>query len=152
MRSEMGGARASFGLRLLQLARLWRQAVDAEIQKTIFPDSGWRVLVWLSRTGEKLRQKDLAAIMAIEGPSLVRLLDNLDKAGLVRRELDTGDRRARRLVLTPAGREAALAIEARLTAVEAELLAGFSDEELAACSALLGRLDQRLQARRGGAG
>ncbi|KAA2212665.1 MarR family winged helix-turn-helix transcriptional regulator [Teichococcus oryzae] len=148
MRMEAADRRTAFGLRLLRLARLWRQAVDAEIQKDTFPDSGWRALIGLHRSGEGLRQKDLAAAMAIEGPSLVRLLDNLGAAGLVRREMDAGDRRARRLVLTPEGRAAAARIEARLSAAEAALLDGLPDSELDACSAVLSRLEQRLHARK----
>lgn len=140
--------RAGFGLRLLQLGRLWRQAVDAEIRKDAFPDAGWRALLWLHRAGEELRQKDLAAAMGIEGPSLVRLLDGLSSAGLLRRVADATDRRARRLSLTPEGRAAAVRIEARLRGVEAEWLRDIPGPELAACTALMARLEARLMARR----
>ena len=140
--------RAAFGQRLLHLGRLWRQAVEAEIQKDTFPDAGWRALLWLHRLGEGLRQKELAAAMGIEAPSLVRLLDSLSAAGLLLRAEDATDRRARRLTLTPEGRAVVARIEARLAAVEAALLEGIPDAELAACSDLLARLEPRLQAGR----
>ena len=148
MPQDSSALRAAFGQRLLHLGRLWRQTVDAEIQKDTFPDAGWRALLWLHRSGEDLRQKDLAAVMGIEGPSLVRLLDSLSAAGLLLRTEDGTDRRARRLTLTAEGRKVVLRIEARLAAVEAALLEGIPDAELAACSDLLARLEPRLLAGR----
>ncbi|MDJ0389452.1 MarR family transcriptional regulator [Roseomonas sp. E05] len=142
--------RAGFGLRLLHLGRLWRQAVDAEIQKAAFSGAGWRALLWLQRGGEGLRQKDLAALMGIEGPSLVRLLDGLCAQGLLRREADTADRRAHRLILSEEGRAAVARIEARLAAIERDLLDGLTDAELAPCAAVLKRLEGKLQAQRSG--
>ncbi|OJH39480.1 MarR family winged helix-turn-helix transcriptional regulator [Cystobacter ferrugineus] len=149
MASKKGTARADFGLKLLQLGRLWRHAVDAEIQRDTFPDAGWRALFWLHRLGEGPRQKELAAAMGIEGPSLVRLLDGLCGAGLVLREADGADGRAYRLRLTPEGRTAARRIEARLRKAEDVLLDGIGEEELARCAALLGLIEDRLLARRG---
>ncbi|HWL82268.1 MAG TPA: MarR family transcriptional regulator [Roseomonas sp.] len=142
--------RAGFGLRLLLLGRLWRQAVDAEIQRSAFSGAGWRALLWLQRGGEGMRQKDLAALMGIEGPSLVRLLDALCAQGLMRRAADTADRRAHRLLLTDAGRAAVARIEARLKAIEHALLDGLSDAELAPCTAVLKRLEAKLQDQRSG--
>lgn len=144
------GPRTGFGLRLLHLGRLWRQAVDAEIQRGAFFGAGWRALLWLGRGGEGLRQKDLAALMGIEGPSLVRLLDGLCASGLLRREADAEDRRAHRLMLTDEGRAAVARIEARLAVTERNLLDGIDDAELAPCAAVLERLEAKLQAQRGG--
>jgi len=150
MANKTQGPRAGFGLRLLHLGRLWRQAVDAEIQRGTFSGAGWRALLWLGRSGERLRQKDLAALMGIEGPSLVRLLDGLCAGGLLRREPDAEDRRAYRLILTDEGRATVSRIEARLAAIEQDLLDGLSDAELAPCAAVLERLEAKLQAQRGG--
>lgn len=50
-----------------------------------------------------VRQKDLAASIGIEGPSLVRLIDTLVIKGLIQRSEDGTDRRAKQLCLTPEG-------------------------------------------------
>ncbi len=50
-----------------------------------------------------MRQKELAAILDIEGPSLVRLLDTLEAQGLVERCGEADDRRAKILRMTMAG-------------------------------------------------
>ncbi|RKK05835.1 MarR family transcriptional regulator [Pseudoroseomonas wenyumeiae] len=137
--------RTGFGLRLMQLARLWRQAVDAGIRRDAFPDAGWRPLVYLYRASEPLRQKDLAALIGIEGPSLVRLLDSLVASGLVLRAEDPEDRRARRLALTPSGLTTARRIEVRLAEVEAELLRQVDGSALKAAMDALGQIELALR-------
>ncbi len=132
--------RAGFGLKLLQLGRQWRQAVDAAIIGDVFPGAGWRPLVYLRRAATPLRQKDLAALIGIEGPSLVHLLDGLEAAGLVERVEDPKDRRVRRLRLTPKGIELSMRIEARLAEVEQELLSGIADDDVRAATATLDRI------------
>lgn len=136
--------RAGFGLRLLLLGRQWRQAVDAAISGDVFPGAGWRPLVYLRRASEPLRQKDLAALIGIEGPSLVHLLDGLEAAGLVERVEDHKDRRVRRLRLTPKGTEISDRIETRLAEVEQELLSEISDGELRAAAETLDRIGAAL--------
>jgi MarR family transcriptional regulator for hemolysin len=140
--------RLGFGLRLMQLARSWRVAVDEGIGRDAFPDAGWRPLLFLGRATEPLRQKDLAALIGIEGPSLVRLLDPLVANGLVLRIEDPSDRRARRLRLTAAGAATAARIEARLREAEQELLAELDDDALLAASDALARIEEKLQRRR----
>ncbi|MCG7361358.1 MarR family transcriptional regulator [Roseomonas sp. ACRSG] len=144
--------RTGFGLRLMQLARHWRQAVDAGIRRDAFPDAGWRPLVYLHRASEPLRQKDLAALIGIEGPSLVRLLDSLVAAGLVVRAHDPEDRRARRLALTPAGLATAARIEVRLAEVEAELLRQVDSSALRMAMEAMGQIELALQRRKPPAG
>jgi len=62
------------------------------------------VRIWQN---DGMRQNALADQMDIEGPSLVRLLDQLSGSGLVVRRPDPDDQRARTLHLTPAGVELA---------------------------------------------
>jgi MarR family transcriptional regulator for hemolysin len=50
-----------------------------------------------------MRQTDLAAALDIEGPSLVRLLDALERQGLVVRCGEPDDRRVKTLHMTAAG-------------------------------------------------
>lgn len=140
--------RTGFGLRLMQLARHWRQAVDAGIRRDAFPDAGWRPLLYLYRAPEPLRQKDLAALIGIEGPSLVRLLDSLVASGLVVRAQDPEDRRARRLALTPSGHATAARIQVRLAEVEAELLRQVDAPALSAAMDTLGQIELALQRRK----
>ena len=80
-----------------------------------------------------LRQHALAEQMDIEGPSLVRLLDQLSASGLVVRRPDPDDQRARTLHLTPAGVELAQRIVPVVERLRHHLLADASDADLETC-------------------
>jgi MarR family transcriptional regulator for hemolysin len=99
----------------------------------------------LSRLGDGVRQKDLAEEVGVEGPSLVRLLDQLQASGFVTREEDPEDRRAKRLRLTEAGRALAEKAEAALDLMRETLLREVSDDDLAAAARVFSRLSLALE-------
>lgn len=76
-----------------------------------------------------MRQKDLAEIVGIESSTLVRLIDALDQAGLIKRQTDE-DRRAKILCITPRGRAVVKKVETASARVRRQILADISDEEL----------------------
>src|SRR6185312_2865512 len=88
------------------------------------------VRIWQN---DGLRQNALAEQMDIEGPSLVRLLDQLSASGLVVRRPDPDDQRARTLHLTPAGVELAERIVPVVQRLRHHLLADASDADLETC-------------------
>ncbi|HSU96967.1 MAG TPA: MarR family transcriptional regulator, partial [Gemmatimonadaceae bacterium] len=75
----------------------------------------------------------LAELMDIEGPSVVRLLDQLSASGLVVRRPDPDDQRGRTLHLTPAGVELAERIKPVVERLRRQLLANASDADLETC-------------------
>ncbi|AIO43188.1 marR family protein [Burkholderia cepacia] len=79
-----------------------------------------------------MRQGTLAEHVGIEGPSLVRLLDQLCAAGLARRDEDPHDRRAKTISLTAAGRAVTAKMEEDLRALRAQVLKGVSRADLEA--------------------
>lgn len=112
------------------LTRRWRQALDSEFQAAGLTDATWRPLLHLHILGDGVRQKDLAASVGIEGPSLVRLIDTLVTKGLLQRAEDGTDRRAKLLCLTPEGQLIVVRIREIVTALENELLSPFSDSDV----------------------
>src|ERR1700750_953382 len=94
-----------FGFNVARLSRRLRQAVDAELRTFGLTDATWRPLAYVGRLGGGVRQKELATALGIEGPSLVRLLDSLERRGLIERREDESDRRARGIYLARARRE-----------------------------------------------
>lgn len=127
------------------LARRVRARGDVALASLGLSDAtGW-ALLHVHRSGAEMSQARLAAALDISAPSLVRLLGQLERRGLVRRETDLADRRPNRIRLTTDGRRTAEQIEERLVSVRAVLFDGFSDDELQTFSALLARLDERLQ-------
>src|SRR3546814_7960315 len=79
-----------------------------------------------------ITQKELAALVGIDGSSLVRLLDILCRKGLVERRADESDGRARLIHLTPAGVQRVAEIRQELTRGEEGMLADLSDADIAA--------------------
>jgi MarR family transcriptional regulator for hemolysin len=88
-------------------------------------------LVLISRA-DGIRQRELARQLDIEGPSLVRLLDQLNASGLVVRRQDPDDQRGKTLHLTPAGAELVRRITPVSEELRANLLAGASTNDLEA--------------------
>ncbi|WP_426750092.1 MarR family transcriptional regulator [Myxococcus sp. Y35] len=138
--------RSNFGYQLLLLARRWRQLVDAELEAYQLSDATWRPLVHLSHLGDGVRQKDLASGLGIGGPALVRLLDALEEQGLIERDDDAEDRRAKRIRLTKAGRELSQRVRGVLSELESEFLGGLRDAQLEQCGRIFEQLDQGMQA------
>ncbi|MFC5147886.1 MarR family winged helix-turn-helix transcriptional regulator [Streptomyces aureoversilis] len=68
----------------------------------------------LEELGRPRTARELAAILSCEPPNVTYVVDKLEKRGLVVREPHPQDRRAKRLVLTDAGRELRLALLRRI--------------------------------------
>lgn len=134
--------------RLALLTRRWRQVLDAEAQAAGLTDATWRPLLHLHLLGEGTRQKDLAASLGIEGPSLVRLLDTLVAKGLIQRSEDDTDRRAKLLCLTPEGQSVVARIRKTVDTLEDELLSPFSDSEIARVAEFVERLESTVNSMR----
>lgn len=127
--------------RLSSLTRRWRQVLDATFQSSGLTDATWRPLLHLYLMGDGVRQKDLAASMGLEGPSLVRLMDTLLDKGLILRVEDEEDRRAKLISLTEAGRKLVEEIREAMIPLESGLFASFDETELARLADYVGRLE-----------
>ena len=105
-----------------------------------------RALRMITRSEEPLRMTELADRLGIVPRSVTTVVDALERAGLVRREIDPRNRRAIRLHLTDSGRAVRDDLrEARRSAAE-ELFAPLSDDGRRALGELLSQLDRELAA------
>src|SRR5262245_17923312 len=136
-----------FGFRVARIARRLRQAVDAELRVLGLTEATWRPLVYVRRLGDGVRQKELATALSIEGPSLVRLLDNLERRGLIERRADESDRRARGIHLTRSGRELAKRAAKVGGEVQARMLGSVPAQDLEACLRVLAGIERDLEER-----
>lgn len=87
-----------------------------------------------------LSQRKLGAVLAVDPSAVVALVDDLERAGLARREMHPGDRRTRRVVATEAGREVLARAEELAAGVDGELLAPLSPAERDVLLGLLRRI------------
>lgn len=134
----------AFGMSLSTLQRGYRAAADKAVAHVgVSQTLAWPI-VMIGRMDDGVRQGVLAEALGIEGPSLVRSLDQLVEAGFVERREDPADRRAKTLYLTSAGVAARAPLEAALSLMRATLFEGVSDEDIAACQRVFAKLDERL--------
>lgn len=89
------------------------------------------VLVYLEDRGDDISQQEISDALAIDRSEVVRLVDGLEKAGLVVRNRDTVDRRKYRLVLTDAGRSERRRVDALIETAHDKLLARLDADERA---------------------
>jgi MarR family transcriptional regulator for hemolysin len=136
-----------FGFRVARIARRLRQAVDAELRAYGLTDATWRPLAYVGKLGGGVRQKELATALSIEGPTLVRLLDNLERRGLIERREDETDRRARGIYLTRAGRDLAVRVAKVGTEIQARALAKVPAADLEICQSVFDKIERELDTR-----
>ena len=93
--------------RLVRVSQALIQAVEADLKGAGLPPLSWYdALLELRRAGaEGLRPHALQQKMLLEQYNMSRLLDRLEKAGLVERRPCPHDRRGQIVHLTEAGRE-----------------------------------------------
>ena len=133
-----------FGFRVSRISRRLRAAVDAELRQHGLTEATWRPLAYVGRLGDGVRQKELATALAIEGPSLVRLLDNLERRALIERREDESDRRARGIFLTAEGRALATRVGRVSNEILRRLLGKVSAADLDACHRVLSSVETAL--------
>lgn len=126
-------------------ARITRRLIDEE--RPILAAHGlsmWEYIV-LSELGRGAAKTQLALAEAIgyDKTRLIGLLDKLQEEGLIAREPDPADRRARRVRLTDAGRERHAAVRADIRAMEEQFLAGLAGARREGLREVLGALASR---------
>jgi MarR family transcriptional regulator for hemolysin len=140
-----GGSRSErefrFSRLLILAARRWSTHIDEVIrQRTGQPRSRWQTLAALAFADGPVATIALAERMAVQWPSLVRTLNDLEAEGLVERHVNPADKRSRLVNITDHGLGVFREVKAVLDPARAALLAEFADEELAAAESLLERV------------
>jgi MarR family transcriptional regulator, transcriptional regulator for hemolysin len=131
---------------LLLAGRQWRRAANAVVEAHGVSDATALPLILIGRLDGEPRQNALAEAVGIEGPSLVRLLDQLCAAGLVVRKEDPTDRRAKVLSLTPIGQRTVSRMEAELNALREQVFAEVATADLEAGLRVFQALQKHIRA------
>jgi DNA-binding MarR family transcriptional regulator len=120
------------------------KALDAELTRAHgLPLSSYEVLLFLATApGGRLRMADLAESVLLSRSGLTRMVDRLERDGLLQREPCEQDHRGSFAVITPRGRTAfGEARSTHLAGVREHFLQRFTREELRG----LGRLWERVE-------
>ena len=138
------GLQWRLGRAIGHISRRWRSRLDARMAGFGLTEARWLPLLALARWGDGVTQKDLAASLGVEGPTLVRTLDWLEREGMVERRSLPADRRAKTVHLTPRAAALYQGIEREAAAIRAEILDGVTEAEIETCLRVLDRIAARL--------
>src|SRR5262245_41828980 len=134
---------ATPGFLLHDVARLLRRNFMRRIGDLDLTQAECRTLMHLARN-EGVRQVDLAETLEIQPITLARLLDQLGDAGYVERRPDPADRRAFRLVLTPAAKPVLTRIRTLANQTWNEAIGDVGDARMAQFTRTLADLKENL--------
>jgi DNA-binding MarR family transcriptional regulator len=97
-------------------------------------------ILFMVASGKCLLAAELAREYGIDASAVTRLIDRLEKRGLLTRVRSNEDRRVVRLALTPEGHAIAARMPAIFTGVLDNLLNGFTPEEVGFLKSMLRRV------------
>jgi MarR family transcriptional regulator for hemolysin len=126
-------------------SRAWRQALDRRLKYLGVSQASWMTIAVAAKARLPLSQSELADRLAVEGATMVAMVDRLVKAGLVIREPSTTDRRVKRVVLTRAGNALYDKVREEAAAFRKELLANLDPKKLLSATELLEGLQSAIE-------
>lgn len=86
------------GFIINRTARSLSRSLDIRLRNRVgITFAQWRVLVLLTKTHDGLSQKEIAEGLGLEAPTLIPILDKLQKDGFIERRVDRNDRRNNRI-------------------------------------------------------
>ncbi|MGX1308273.1 DNA-binding MarR family transcriptional regulator [Amorphus suaedae] len=127
---------------LAQASHVYSAGVHTRIKNHGGAIAEWRVLTCLIDV-DGMSVSRLAEIALFNQPRLSKVLDRLGAQGLIERRGDTSDRRRVRVHITPAGLALARPLIEIAKQHEEEMLAGYTEAEIAAIKTILRRLIDR---------
>lgn len=107
-----------------------------------------RILVYLAERelrGETVLQKHFEAHFDIRRSTATRVLQSMEKKGLVLRRPSPADARQREILLTPMARDIYAEISQDIVALESAILAGFTPQETDMLFSLLNRIQRNVR-------
>ena len=134
---------APIGLQLAVTSKAVSRAFNGALAQAGGSLPVWLVLSSLKQAHRRT-QLELAQAVGIEGPTLTRHLDGLERAGLVERRRDPVDRRAVRVDLTGEGERLHGRLLQAVIAFNRRLTAGLSEQELNGLRRTLARLEENV--------
>jgi len=137
--------RDDVGFLIADLARSMRGAFARQLEGTGPTLAQARALLYVARN-EGMRQVELSELLEVQPITLARLIDQLQRSGLVERRADLEDGRAYRIFLTPASGRQLATIERVAAAIRKKALQGIGEQEARLVTSALRRMRQNLSA------
>jgi MarR family transcriptional regulator for hemolysin len=126
-------------------ARAWRLALERHLKAHGLTAAGWNALTAVASSPEPPSQRELARRLGVDGATLVTTLDRLVASGFVRRDAEPGDRRVKRIAMTPRGDAVAGQVHAEEAALRQTTVARLDKDAMARAAAVLEELQRLLE-------
>ena len=91
---------------IVTAARRWRKLANDRVKPIGQTMARWETLFLVALSGDEITQGELARLISVEGPTMVRMLDVLAKDALITRRQSSADRRVTTNKITPKGMRA----------------------------------------------
>lgn len=125
--------------RLLVLAsRSWTNRVDKILRlETGQSRARWQVLFTIAFAEQPSTMTEICHRARVQWPTTMRVVQDMERDGLIEREDNPMDKRSKLLRLTPAGERVIAKIQPTLDRERTALLADLTDRELQLCETML---------------
>lgn len=130
---------------IVTVARRWRKLANERIKHLGQTMARWETLFLVAFTERDVTQSELARLMSVEGPTMVRTLDVLARDGLIERHQSETDARATVNHITPRGTAAIGEIMTISNRLRAEVLADIDPEDLETTLRVMHRILHKLE-------
>lgn len=118
------------GRYISKLGGFIRHRLDAiSAESGITPAQG-RTLQYIAGQNRNVYQKDIEEEYGLRAATASQMLQGMEEAGLIRREVDEHDRRKKKIVITEEKREACEFMIARIGEMEDAMIEGIEEEKL----------------------
>jgi MarR family transcriptional regulator for hemolysin len=131
--------REPIGLQVTRTGRVLSRAFDDALAAAGGSLGTWLVLMSLQGRAHGA-QRELAAAVGVEGPTLTHHLNRMERLGLVTRRRDPDNRRVHLVEITDDGQAMFTRLLTDVVAFDTRLRAGFDDHEIEVLSGYLDRL------------
>ncbi len=136
---------SSVGHSICMTAHLFERAINQELAPEGITFRQTQVLAWQALEGTALSQSELAERMNIEPPTLVSVLDRMERDGLLVREACPNDRRKNLIRLLPKAETVWKTIVACAERVRERAVSEMATEDVQTLHRLLGQVQANLQ-------
>ena len=123
----------------------WR-LIERQFQALGIHGGQHRLLMMLSRRGPAPAQNELAKCMDVTPASVANMLKRLEGGGYIERSARSGDERCNEVHITEKGQAVVEASKQIFEAIDARMLAGFSDDDIEALKGYFERILDNLRA------
>jgi DNA-binding MarR family transcriptional regulator len=137
--------------RLIYLLSVVQQTLKDHTNRSL-ADKGGKVtlaqaaILFLLKEKDRRYMSEMGQVMGVDNSAMTRLVDRLEKAGLVKRRIDPENRRAISILLTPAGRREAAGALTVIKRINEEIRKDYSPAEVDAFKKILGGILRKFKA------